>query len=443
MRSLEQQRQDARIIFEAALKASDPVVSIRRHVRIDGETLYVGGGRYDLAELSHLYVVGAGKATAKMALAVEELLGDKITGGLVIVKRGYGVPLKKLKIVEAGHPLPDQVGVEATEAVVALLRGAGENDLVICLVSGGASALLSCPSRGLSLQDKQQVTQTLLNCGARIQEVNAVRKHISKVKGGRLAGLAHPATVLSLILSDVIDDSIDNIGSGPTAPDPSTFSDCLSILQQYGVGERIPLSVTNFLQGGARGAIAETPKAGDPVFQRVQNLVVGNNQCALLAARESAEALGYHPLMLSRTIEGEAKQVAIEHVALARDVLSRTNSMGRPACIISGGETTVTVRGDGLGGRNQEFALAAAIEIDGLAGVVALSGGTDGTDGPTDAAGGIVDGATLQRARDKGLDAKDYLQRNDSYHFLKATGDLLITGPTLTNVMDLRLLLVL
>ena len=322
MRSLEEQRKDARIIFEAALHASDPMVSIRRHLRVDGETLYAGGGCYDLAKLSHLYVVGAGKATAKMALAVEELLGDKITGGLVIVKRGHRVPLQKLKIVEAGHPLPDQAGVEATEAVVTLLREAGENDLLICLVSGGASALLSCPGRGLSLQDKQQRTQALLNCGARIQEVNAIRKHISKVKGGRLAELAHPAMVLSLILSDVVDDSIDNVGSGPTAPDPSTFSDCLSIVEQYGVGELIPPSVMNFLQGGAKGAIAETPKAGDPIFQRVQNLVVGNNHCALLAARECAEALGYHALMLSRTIEGEAKQVAIDHVALARDVLS-------------------------------------------------------------------------------------------------------------------------
>jgi len=443
MRSLEQQREDARIIFEAALQAADPMVSIRRYLRVDGQILYAGGVGYDLAKLSHLYVVGAGKATAQMALAVEELLGDKITGGLVIVKRGHRVPLQKLKIIEAGHPLPDQAGVDATEAIVTLLREAGENDLLICLVSGGASALLSCPSRGLSLQDKQRTTQALLNCGARIQDVNAIRKHISKVKGGRLAQLAHPATVLSLILSDVIDNSIDNIGSGPTAPDPSTFADCLSILERYDAGEMIPQTVRRFLKTGAAGATAETPKAGDPIFQRVQNLIVGNNDCALLAARESAEALGYHASILSRAIGGEAKQVAIDHVALARDVLSPTSSMGRPACIISGGETTVTVRGDGLGGRNQEFALAAAMEIDGMTGVVALSGGTDGSDGPTDAAGGIVDGATLQRARDKGIDASDYLQRNNSYPFLKATGDLLTTGPTLTNVMDLRLLLVL
>jgi len=294
----------------------------------------------------------------------------------------------------------------------------------------------------LSLQDKQQTTQALLNCGARIQEVNAIRKHISRVKGGRLAELAYPSTILSLILSDVIDDSMDNIGSGPTAPDSSTFADCLSIIDRYGVGAMIPVAVRSFLKKGAAGEIVDTPKAGDPIFQKVQNLLIGNNQSALVAAKEKAEALGYHTLVLSSSIEGEARKVAIDHVVMARDVLSSSSPIRPPACIISGGETTVAIQGAGLGGRNQEFALAAAIEIDGLEGVVVLSGGTDGTDGPTDAAGGIVDGTTVQRARDKGLDARSYLERNDSYPFLKTVGDLLITGPTLTNVMDLRLVLI-
>jgi glycerate 2-kinase len=441
MRSLKPQRRDARVIFEAGLIASDPELLIGRRLQIDGQILHAGERLYNLANHGDLYVVGAGKATARMALAVEALLGERIAGGIIIVKPGHRVPLKKLEVVEAGHPIPDQAGINATEAIIELLRRTQKTDLILCLVSGGASALLSCPVVGLSLQDKQQTTQALLNCGARIQEVNAIRKHISRVKGGRLAELAYPSTVLSLILSDVIDDSMDNIGSGPTVPDSSTFADCLSIIDRYGVGAMIPGAVTSFLKKGAAGEIVDTPKAGDPIFQKVQNLLIGNNQLALVAAKEKAEALGYNTLVLSRSIEGEARKVAIDHVVIARDVLS-SSSPRPPACIISGGETTVAIRGDGLGGRNQEFALAAAIEIDGLEGVVVLSGGTDGTDGPTDAAGGIVDWTTVQRARDQGLDAQSYLERNDSYPFLKTVGDLLITGPTLTNVMDLRLVLI-
>ena len=442
MRSLKQQRRDSRVIFEAGLVASDPVRLLGRHLRVDGEILFAGERLYDLAQHSNLYVIGAGKATAKMALAVEALVGERIAGGIVIVKRGHTVPLRKVEVVEAGHPIPDQAGVNATETIIGLLRRTQKTDLILCLVSGGASALLSCPVVGLSLQDKQQTTQALLNCGARIHEVNAIRKHISRVKGGRLAKLAHPSTVLSLILSDVIDDSMDNIGSGPTAPDSSTFADCLSIIEGYGVGELIPVPVRSLLKKGAAGEIEDTPKAGDPIFQKVQNLLIGNNQSALVAAKEKAEALGYNTLVLSSSIEGEARKVAMDHVVLARDVLSGSRRIQRPACIISGGETTVAIQGNGLGGRNQEFALVAAIGIDGLEEVVVLSGGTDGTDGPTDAAGGIVDGTTVQRGRDKGLDAQDYLKRNDSYPFLKTVGDLLVTGPTLTNVMDLRLILI-
>ena len=442
VRSLKQRRLDARIIFEASLAAADPILLVRRSLQLDGAILQAGKRLYDLARYSNLYVVGAGKAAAKMARAVEALLGEKIAGGIVIVKHGHSIPLKKLKIVEAGHPIPDPAGIKATEAIIRLLRRTQKNDLILCLVSGGASALLSCPLVGLNLQDKQRTTQALLNCGARIQEVNAIRKHISGIKGGRLAELAYPSTVLSLILSDVIDDSMDNIGSGPTAADSSTFADCLSIIDRYGVGDMIPLAVTTFLKKGAAGEIADTPKANNPIFQQVQNLLIGNNQLALVAAKEKAQALGYNTLILSSSVEGEARTVAIDHVVSGRDVLSSSSPVRPPACIISGGETTVTIRGAGLGGRNQEFALAAALEIDGLNGIVVLSGGTDGTDGPTDAAGGIVDGTTVQRARDQGLNARSYLERNDSYPLLKAVGDLLITGPTLTNVMDLRLILI-
>jgi glycerate 2-kinase len=442
MRSLEKQRRNARAIFAAGVTAADPALLIQRCLQVDGQVLRAGKRLYDLTKHSDLYLVGAGKATARMALAVEALLGERIAGGIIIVKPGHQVSLRTVEVVEAGHPIPDQAGINATAAIIELLRRTRKTDLIIGLVSGGASALLSCPVAGLTLQDKQKTTQALLNCGARIQEVNAIRKHISRVKGGRLAELAYPATVLSLILSDVIDDSMDNIGSGPTVPDSSTFADCLSIMERYSVGEIIPVAVRSYLKKGAAGEIVDTPKAGEPIFQKVQNLLIGNNQVALVAAKEKAEALGYNTLVLSSSIEGEARKVAMDHMTSAKDVLSNSTPLRRPACIISGGETTVTIRGAGLGGRNQEFALAAAIEIDGLEGVVVLSGGTDGTDGPTDAAGAIVDGTTVQRARDKGLDARSYLERNDSYPLLKTLGDLLITGPTLTNVMDLRLVLI-
>jgi glycerate 2-kinase len=442
MRSLKQQRQDGRIIFEAGLQAADPMVLTPKHLWLDGQILHAGQAVYDLSNYKNLYVVGAGKATAKMALAVEQLLGERISGGSVIVKPGHTAGLRKLKVVEAGHPIPDQAGVNATETILELLRRAPETDLILCLISGGASALLTSPSAGLSLKNKRQTTQTLLNCGARIHEVNAIRKHISKVKGGRLAELAYPATVVSLLLSDVIGDGVDIIGSGPTAPDPSTFADCLSIIARYNVSEMIPEAVRRFLEKGAAGEAAETPKLGNPIFNKVQNLIIGNNQSALWAAKEKAEALGYHALVLSSSVEGEAKKVAVEHVAIAKDVLAGRGGFHRPACIISGGETTVTVEGDGLGGRNQEFALAAAVEIDGMEEMVVLSGGTDGTDGMTEAAGAIVDNTTVQRARETGLDARDHLRRNDSYPLLSTVGDLLVTGPTLTNVMDLQLVLV-
>src|SRR5262245_52735617 len=442
VRSLREQRRDARVIFEASLAASDPMLLVGRSLQLDGEILQAGKRLYNLARYNNLYVVGAGKAAAKMARAVEALLGERIAGGLVIVKQEHSIPLKTLEIVDAAHPIPDPAGIKATEVIIQLLRRTQKTDLILCLVSGGASALLSCPVVGVSLQDKQQTTQALLNCGARIQEVNAIRKHISRIKGGRLAELAYPATVLSLILSDVIDDSMDNIGSGPTAPDSSTFADCLSIIDRYGVGDMIPVVVTTFLKKGAEGEIPDTPKADNPIFQQVQNLLIGNNQLAIVAAKEKAQALGYNALVLSNSVEGEARNVAIDHVLSARDVLSSSSPVRPPACIISGGETTVTIRGSGLGGRNQEFALAAALEIDGLEGIVVLSGGTDGTDGPTDAAGGIVDGTTIRRARNRGLDDRSYLERNDSYPVLKAVGDLLVTGPTLTNVMDLRLVLI-
>jgi hydroxypyruvate reductase len=311
-------------------------------------------------------------------------------------------------------------------------------DLVLCLISGGASALMPLPAPPITLDEKQAVTRLLLASGANIHELNAVRKHISAIKGGQLARLAAPATVVCLMLSDVIGDNLDTIGSGPTAPDASTFVGARAVLERYGILERVPAAVRERLEQGVAGRIPDTPKPGDPLFARVRNAVVGSNDLALRAAAARARALGYRPLVLSSMIEGETREVARMHAAIAREVLKSGRPVRPPACIVPGGETTVTLRGEGLGGRNQEFVLAAAMDLAGLPRTVVLSAGTDGTDGPTDAAGAIADGDTLRRAPD----AARYLAENDSYHYFERLGDLIKTGPTNTNVMDVRLLLV-
>lgn len=442
MKSLAELRADARAIFQAGLTAVDPLEAIRRRLRVQDSILEIAGRRYDLSTFDGVYVVGAGKAAGKMAQALERFLGHRLRAGIVNVKTHHTVPLERVRINEAGHPLPDEAGERGTKEIIELLNRTGERDLIFCVVSGGGSALLPCPAQGLELQDKQETTKALLACGATIREVNAIRKHLSQVKGGRLARLAHPSTLISLILSDVVGDELDSIASGPTVPDGSTFGDCLEILQRYGIRDRIPAAARRYLERGARGEVEETPKAQDPVFRRVQNTVVGNNQAAVQSAKEKAEELGYHGLILSTFIEGETREVAKVHAAIAKEIVGTGHPVKRPACVVSGGETTVTVRGRGLGGRNTEFALAAALAIDGLRGVVALSAGTDGTDGPTDAAGAIADGATVRRAKEMGLDAEGYLRENDSYHFFAPLGDLVRTGPTCTNVMDLRLVLV-
>ena len=442
MRSITQMREDARAIFDAGLERANAADAVKSSVRREAEALDVAGVRYTLSGYRDIYVLGAGKAAAKMAWAIEEFLGERISCGLIVVKYGHGLLLNRVEIVEAGHPLPDAAGVAGTTRIIGLLRRATEEDLVIFLLSGGGSALLPCPVDGITLEDKIRTTQTLLDCGATIQEINALRKHISKIKGGKLARLAYPATLVSLILSDVVGDALDVIASGPTVPDSSSFTECLRVVERYQLKEKIPPRVRAVLEAGARGEAEETPKAGDPIFHNVRNVIIGNNRMALEAAQLKAESLGYNTLLLSSGMEGEAKVAGAAHAAIARKIIANGNPLGRPACVLSGGETTVTIRGTGLGGRNQEFALAAAAAIDGLEGVVILSGGTDGTDGPTDAAGGIVDGTTLRRGRDKGLDAADSLRRNDSHTFLGVVGDLLVTGPTFTNVMDLRVVIV-
>ena len=329
-------------------------------------------------------------------------------------------------------------GPRGAEKIAAIVQAAAEDDLVICLISGGASALLPLPVAGVTLEDEQRMTQSLLDCGANIHEMNCLRKHISRLKGGRLAELAHPASVIALILSDVIGDDLDVIGSGPTVPDRSTFEQARAIVEKYGLGKRLPCSIATVF-GEAK---KETPKPGDPAFDRVENVIVGSNRLAIDAAATAAKALGYRTLVLSSLIEGETREIARMHAAILKEVCANGRPVRPPACIISGGETTVTIRGTGLGGRNQEFALASAIEIDGLRNVAVLSVGTDGSDGPTDAAGAIATGETLGRAREKNLDAASYLADNDSYHFFEPLHDLIKTGPTRTNVMDIRLMLV-
>jgi len=442
MKAPKKMRADALAIFHDAVQAVDPFAAVHRAVTLRGARLDACGQGYDLTCFRHVYIVGAGKAGAKMALAMEEILGDRLTAGVINVKYEHGAKLSTVKVNEAGHPVPDEAGIRGTAEIIELLQNASETDLVFCLLSGGGSALLALPAEGLTLRDKQAVTGLLLKCGATIHEINTVRKHLSRVKGGRLAKVAYPATVLSLVLSDVIGDDLKTIASGPTVPDDTRFGDCIEILEKYALTQKVPAAVRAHLKRGALGEVDETPGRNDPVFAKNHTVIVGNNLMALEAAAARARDLGYRSLILSSSLQGETREVAGVHASIAREILNTGNPVPRPACVISGGETTVTVRGQGRGGRNQEFALAAALDIDGLDPVVILSGGTDGTDGPTDAAGALADGSTVQRARAKNLDPRDFLRRNDSYLFFQRLGDLLVTGPTYTNVMDLRLVLV-
>ena len=434
-------RKHARQIFQAGLQAVDPVEAIIGHVSLKDKALIISGRQFNLKDYDRILVVGAGKAVAPMAKAVEDLLGNRISDGVIVVKDEHGLPLKKIKICEASHPVPDERGVQGTEEILSLVETAGKRDLIICLISGGGSALLIAPAGDISLEDKQNATKLLLACGATIHEFNTVRKHLSRAKGGRLAQMAYPATVTSLILSDVVGDDLDVIASGPTVPDSSTFHDAEQILKDYGIWDQLAASVRNHLEKGTSGQIEDTPNSNDVVFQQCSQVLVGTNLQALKAAGQEARKLGYRPLILSSKVEGEAREVARFYTAIAREVLSSENPLKPPACVLAGGETTVTITGDGRGGRNQEFALAAALAIAGLDNVVVLSGGTDGTDGPTDAAGAIADGTTVTRALEKSLDPKDFLRRNDSYSFFQHLEDLLMTGPTRTNVMDIYMML--
>lgn len=429
-------------IMAAALGAVEPAAAVRRHLRREGDTLYAGERAIELRATGRVVVVGAGKAGAPMARAVAELLGDRLSAGLVVVKDGhlepYGAP--GLRIVEAGHPVPDERGLAAAGQIAALLAGLTPDDLVLALISGGGSALLTLPAPGVTLSDMQALTGALLACGASIGEINTLRKHLEGLKGGGLARLAHPAALVTLILSDVVGNPLDIIGSGPTVADPGTFGEALGVLERYGLLGGAPPAIVAHLRRGRAGELPETPKQGDPIFARASHILVGDNRQAAQAALEEARAAGLSPLLLTTSLEGEAREAGPFLAALLREAAGGDGAARRPACLIAGGETTVTLRGSGRGGRNQELALAAARGLAGLADVALVALATDGGDGPTDAAGAVVTGETLARAAALGLDVGEHLARNDAYPFFDALGDLLRPGPTGTNVNDLTFL---
>ena len=413
-------RRHALSIFRAALAAANPADAVRRHLE-----------RVDVSRFRNVYVVGAGKAGASMAAAAERVLGRRITAGCVNVKDPGAVRLRRIELRPCGHPVPDRRGEEGARRIRQIAEAAERRDLVVCLISGGASALMPLTAPPVTLGEKQAATELLLRSGASIHEINTIRKHISLLKGGQLARLAAPARLEALLLSDVIGDDPGVIGSGPATPDATTFADALRILDRYQIRASVPASLRERFEQGARGEIPETPKPADPAFARVRNVVIGSNRLALAAAARRARQIGFRTLVLSSEIQGEAREIARMHAAIAREIALRGQPVRAPACVI-------TLRGDGLGGSNQEFALAAALDISGLTETVVFSAGTDGTDGPTDAAGAFADGSTVSRKPD----ALAYLERNDSYHYFESLGDLVETGPTHTNVMDVHLILV-
>ncbi|MDR7543212.1 MAG: glycerate kinase [Armatimonadota bacterium] len=425
-------RRDAVQILDAAVAAADPGAAVRRALHWDGGRLRFGDRTLALAPTARILVVGAGKAASPMAAAVEQILGERIAAGVVTTKYGYVEPLRRIQLVEAGHPLPDAAGLAGARRMLALVATAGRDDLVVVLISGGGSALLPLPAEGITLEEKIATTDLLLRSGATINEMNTVRKHLSQIKGGWLARRAAPATVLTLVLSDVLGNPLDVIASGPTVPDPSTFRAAVEVVRRFGLWDRLPASVRRHLERGAAGAVPETPKPKDPAFRRAHARIVGDITSAAAAAAARAQALGYDTYLGPTDVQGEARDVGAEFARMVRET-----RQGRPACLVMGGETTVTVRGTGRGGRNQELALGAAAGIAGLPQTLIAAFGTDGTDGPTDAAGAVVDGSTLARAQAAGLDLHAALANNDAYTFFQALGDLIITGPTNTNVNDL------
>ncbi len=419
-------------ILAAALNAADPGEAVRRHVRRDGRRLSVAGNEYDLDSFRRVFLLGLGKASAAMSSALAEILEGRLDGGLVIAKHAPDDLQLPFEILVGGHPVPDERSLEAGRKAIELVSSLAPDDLLFCLISGGGSALAAAPVEGVSLADLQALTGQLLACGARIDEVNALRRRLEQIKGGGLASRTHGAGVVSLILSDVVGNPLEAIASGPTAPDPTTQADALAILDKYSLKKKIPAGILLALKAGP-----ETPKPGEPVFSRVRNVIVGSNLQAAQAALKQAEQEGLHPYLLRTDLQGEARQAAFELATFLRQARQTGQPVPAPACLVAGGETTVTLRGDGRGGRNTELALAAVTELAGYPGVLLAALATDGEDGPTDAAGAVVTGETFRRAGGLRLSPGEYLARNDSYSFFAALDDLLKPGPTGTNVNDL------
>ena len=432
-------RRHALRAVEAAIRDVTPRNSLKRNLRKRGSVLIVANRRMDLKRFERILVLGAGKASIGMAEYIEEVLGDFISGGAVVAPRELAekARLEKLEVLPSTHPIPSELGVKAASRILEYAEGVGEKTLTIFLLSGGASALLPMPADPLTLQDKVEVTRLLLASGASIDEINAVRRHISGIKGGLLGKKLSRGLVISLIISDVVGDKLETIGSGPTAPDPTTFRDAYEVLSRYGLWDKVPEAVRRRIRLGLDGEVEETPKPGDPIFRRIVNLIVASVGDACKAAERYLRSRGYRSTTLTRFMEGEAREIGIFAAGLLRQLSERR---GRRA-IVMGGETTVTVRGGGTGGRNQELALSASIKLRGLGNCCLVSVGTDGVDGPTDAAGAIVDGETYQDALRLGLNPTEFLAENDSNTFFKRVGGLIITGYTGTNVGDVVLLL--
>ncbi len=432
-------RKIATEIFLSAVDSVKPDKLISRFVSVHGNTVQIENHKIDLSEVKNIYVTGAGKASAMMALALENILERRIAEGHIVTKYEHSIPLKYIGITEAGHPVPDENGLRGTEKILSMVNKAGKDDLVICLISGGGSALLTDVPEGCTLDDVKALNSALLKCGANIKQMNCIRKHLSGVKGGMLAKAAYPARVISLILSDVIGDPLDVIASGPTAPDPSTFNEAISIINEFGIRNEIPAKILKVLQDGVDKKRQETLKENDEILLKTSNLIIGSNRLALKVAKEKAESFGYESYIITSTLEGDVKEVSDYILDLIRKTSEKSN---KKTCLLFAGEPTVKVKGKGLGGRNQHLALIMSGLIKEMPGITFLSGGTDGSDGPTDAAGAVVDSMTNDNAIRLKIDRETFIEDNDSYNFFKQEGGLIITGPTQTNVMDLIVTLI-
>lgn len=426
-------------ILQAAIQSVDPGNAVTAYINKIQDKIYIDG-QVVPEDHGQIVIIGAGKASEPMLVACGDILKDDIHKAFVITKEGYRSSAQlpdQMRCVEAGHPIPDERGVKNTHVIMEMLSNLSSKDIVICLFSGGGSALLVSPVPGVTLDDLQQLTTLLLRCGATINEINCLRKHLDEVKGGQLARLASPARIYSLILSDVVGDPLDVIASGPTVPDPTTYQDALAVIEKYKMSDQVAPAIRDHLNKGINHAIADTPKMGEPIFAQVKNLIIGSNRTAALAACTQAELEGFNTLLLTNYLQGEAAETGKVLSSFLKQIDSFGEPLPRPACLIAGGETTVTMESSGLGGRNQELALQACLDLKNYPNLALISLASDGGDGPTDAAGAIAWGDTFENAIQMGLKPEQYLANHDSYHFFEPLGELIKTGPTLTNVNDL------